>query len=88
MHNQHPVVVHLLLTTGLTTGSTFVYTIQRVVHTRYNRLSNQLDKRLYRVYKHSTGCLTGCMQPDCLLFNRFDNQLNVCLHDAAGCSTG
>jgi len=41
--------------------------------TRYNLLSNRLDNRLYRVYKHSTGCQTvwqpvwqpgaSCIQP-------------------------
>jgi len=38
--------------TGLTTGKMFVYTIQPV-----NRLSIQPVNRLYRVYKHSTGCI-------------------------------
>jgi len=61
-----------------------VYTIQPVV----NRLSNWFDNRLYRVYKHSTGCQTrlitglitgsivytaGC-RTGCT--TRFDNRLN------------
>jgi len=49
--------------------------------TRYSRLSNRLynrfDNRLYRVNKHPTGCQTGCQT----------NQLDVCLHDTAGCQT-
>jgi len=48
----------------------------------------------------TTGWTTGCIvytniqpvvnqvvQPLCA-FNRFDNRLNVCFHDAIGCSTG
>ena len=42
-----------------------------------NQLSNPFDNwfhnRLYRVYKHSTGCQ--------------HNRLNVCKHDTAGCQT-
>jgi len=38
-----------------------------------NRFDSPLDNRLYRLYKHTTG---------------FDNRLDVCLHDAAGCPTG
>jgi len=91
--------------------------------TRYSQLYNRFDSRLYRVYKHSTGCSTCFMNstglihatrhPACcstglttveqpalscketfnrlsnrLLSNRLYNWLNVCLHDAAGCSTG
>jgi len=50
-----------------------VYTIQPVVkpvwqpgkclHTQYNRLSNPFDNRLYRVYKHPTGCQTLFVKP-------------------------
>jgi len=29
------------------------------LYTRYNRLSNQIDNWLYRVYKHLPGCQTG-----------------------------
>ena len=58
------------------------------MYTRYNRLSNPLssrfENRLYRVYKHSTGCqtrlTTGCImytascQTGCT--TPFDNRLN------------
>jgi len=44
----------------------------KCLYTRYNRLSNRLsnrfDNRLYRVYKHSTGCQTR-------LTTGFDNRL-------------
>ena len=56
--------------------------------TRYNLLLNRFDNRLYRVYKHSTGCqthlTTGCMvytagcQTGCTTW--FDSQTN------SGCS--
>ena len=79
--------------TGLTTGSMSIYTIQTgSVYTRYNRLSNRLlnrfDNRLYRVYKHSTGCqtrLTTGLTTGCIVYTagcqtgcttRFDNRLN------------
>jgi len=42
----------------------FVYTIQLVL-----KPVVRFDNRLYRVYKHSTGCQTGCT-------TRFDNRLN------------
>jgi len=57
----------------------FVYT--------YNRLSNPLSNRLYRVYKHSTGgltndcivytagCQTGSQTGLTGLYNRFDNRV-------------
>jgi len=79
-----------------------VYTIQPVVkrvikpvgqpgkclYTRYNRLSNWFDNRLYRVHKHSTGCqthLTTSLTNGCIMYiagcqtgctTRLDNQLN------------
>jgi len=35
------------------------------LYTRYSQLSNGFDNRLYRVYKHTTGCwtvlTTGCI---------------------------
>jgi len=41
-----------------------VYTIQPVVNRLWNRLNkrfyNWLDNRLYRAYKHSTGCPMSC----------------------------
>ena len=49
--------------------------------TRYIGLSNRFDNRMYRVYKHSTGCQN-------LFDNRIDNRLDVRLHDTAGCETG
>jgi len=45
--------------------------------TRYNRLYNRFDNRLYRVNKHPTGCQTGCD-------NRFDNRVER----TAGLTTG
>ena len=50
-------------------------------YTRYNRLSNRLNNRLNNPTDAS------CKETFNQLFNRFDNWLNVCLHDAAGCST-
>ena len=47
---------------GCTTGLTTVLNEQPLVeclYTRYNRLSNRFDNRLYRVYKHLPGCQTG-----------------------------
>ena len=53
-----------------------------------NRLSNRFDNRLYRVYKHSTGCetrLTTSLTNGCIVYTagcqtgcttRFDNRLN------------
>ena len=42
--------------------------------TRYNLLSNRLlnrvDNRLYRVYKHSTGCQTGLTTGWMFVYNR------------------
>ena len=56
----------------------------KVPFTRYNLLSNRFDNRLYRVYKHSTGCqtrlTTGCIvyrvgyQTGCTI--QFDNRSN------------
>ena len=76
----------------------------KCLYTRYNRLSNPLsnriDNRLYRVYKHSTGCktrLTTGLTNCCIVYTagcqsgcttRFDNRLDACLHDTAGCQTG
>jgi len=58
----------------------------KCLYTRYNRLSNPLsnrlsnwfDNRLYRVYKHTTGCQT-----------RLTTGLtNRCIVYTAGCQTG
>ena len=85
--NKHPTGCQ----TGLTTGWMFVYTIQPVVkpvwqpcwtnsHCSLNRtgcqtgLYNRIDNRLYTQHSH--------------LSNRFDNQLNVCIHDTTSCETG
>jgi len=35
----------------------------KCLYTRYYRLSNPFDNRLYRVYKHSTGCQTVFVKP-------------------------
>jgi len=35
-----------------------VWQLAKCLYTRYNRLSNPFDNRLYCVYKHSTGCQT------------------------------
>jgi len=43
------------------------------------RLSNRFDKRLYHVNKH---------QPSNRLSNQFEDWLDVCLHNTAGCQTG
>jgi len=73
--------------------------------TRYNllsnRLSNQFDNRLYRVYKHSTGCqsrLTTGLTTGCIVYTagcqtgcrtRFDNRLNEqWLFVQHGCQSG
>jgi len=44
-------VVNPVVQPGLTTGP-----VERTVAVRSTRLSNRFDNRLYRVYKHSTGC--------------------------------
>ena len=47
-----------------------------------DRLSKRFNNRLYRIYKHSTGCQTGCT-------TRFDNPLNEqWLFVQHGCQTG
>ena len=46
-------------------------------------IDNRLDNRLYRVYKHPTGCRLSNR-----LCNRFDNRLDVCIHDTTCCPTG
>jgi len=46
--------------------------------TRYNLLSNRFDKRLYRVYKLSTGCQTRLTT----------GMTNGCIVYTAGCQTG
>jgi len=74
-----------------------VYTIQPV-ECLFTRRS-----RLYRVYEHSTCCPTSCSTACAVwqprlnnrlhrvntkqTFNRLSIRLNVCLHDAVGCST-
>jgi len=53
--------------------------------TRYNllsiRLSNRFDNRLYRVYKHSTGCQTR-------LTTAATGLTTGCIVYTAGCQTG
>jgi len=74
------------LTTGLTTGC-IVYTAgcqtccQTVCTTRFddNRLNEQW---LFVQHGCQTGCQIGCTPR---FDNRFDNRLNVCIHDTAGC---
>ena len=74
-----------------------VHTIQPVVKSGYNRI----DNRVYRVYKHSTGCqtrLTTGLTNGCIVYTagcqagcttRFDNQLNEqLLFVQHGCQTG
>jgi len=69
--------------------------------TRYNllsnRLSNRFNNRLYRVYRHSTGCqtcLTTALTNGCIVYTDgcqtgFDNQLNEqWLFVQHGCQTG
>jgi len=75
-------------------------TLSKALFTRYTLLSNRIDNRLYRVYKHSTGDnrLSRVYSP---LFNRlsnryqtgcttlFDNRLNEqWLFVQHGCQTG
>jgi len=62
----------------------------------------RFDNLLYRVYKHSTCCQTVFVKPVVQpglttgsfntvvkpVVNQFDNRLDVCLHDTAGCQTG
>jgi len=59
--------------TRLTTGWMFVYTIQPVD----NRFDNHVEQT---ATVRSTGCHIG-------LYNRFDNRLNVCIHNTTGCQT-
>jgi len=69
--------------------------------TRYNRLYNQFDNRLYRVNKHPTGGKTGCQTGLTTVLN--EQPLFVqsvvtpgcttglttgCIHDTAVCQTG
>jgi len=61
--------------TGCETGWMFVYTIQPVVKRVWQPCSTQTAT------VRSTGCETGS-------YNRFDNRLNVCIHDTTGCETG
>ena len=73
----------------------------KCLYTRYNRLSNQFDNQLYRVYKHSTGCqtrLTTILTTGCIVYTAgcqtgctawFDNRLNEqWLFVQHGCQTG
>jgi len=46
--------------------------------TRYNLLLNRFDNRLYRVYKHSTGCQTRLTT----------GSTTGCIVYTAGCQTG
>jgi len=74
--------------------------ISKTPFTRYNLLSNRFDNRLYRVYKHSTGChtrLTTGLTNGCIVYTagcqtgcitRFDNRLNEQLFVQHGCQTG
>jgi len=75
---------------------------QQYVHcltqfTRYSRLSNRFDNRLYRVNKHSTGYQTGLTTGLTTVLN--EQPLFVqpvvkpgcstgCIHDTAVCQTG
>jgi len=53
--------------------------------TRYSRLSNRFDNRLYRVNKHPTGCQTGCQSgsrqspADKRFFTIFIVQIYACM---------
>jgi len=68
-----------------------VYTIQPVV-----KQENWFDNRLYRVYKHSTGCQTrlttgltnGCIVHTNIQWQPVYNRFEFCLHDTARCQTG
>jgi len=53
----------------------------RAPFTRYNLLSNRLSNR----FDSHTPDVGGCFGP---LPTCFDNRLDVCLHDTAGCQTG
>jgi len=55
------------------------YAIQPVAKPVVNRLSNRFDNRLYRVYKHSTGCQTRLTTT---------GLTNGCIVYTAGCQTG
>jgi len=65
--------------------------IPKAPFTQYILLSIRFDNRLYRIYKHSTGCQNRLSnrlyRVYSQLSNRFDNRLDVCLDDTAGCQT-
>ena len=50
----------------------------------FNRLSNRLFNRLYGLITAVEQPAASCKQ----IFNWLSNRMNVCLHDAASCSTG
>jgi len=61
----------------------------RLNNNRYNihRFDNRLDKRLYRVYKRSTGCPTGCSTACALWQPRLSNRLRRVNEHSTGCQT-
>ena len=66
--------------TSLTTGCIVYTNIQPVVK-RQTRLTTGLTTGLTNgCIVYTAGCQTGCT-------TRFDNRLDVCLHDTAGCQT-
>ena len=84
--------------TGWTTGWMFVYTMQPVwwpveqlavscIQT-FNWLFNCLCGSTAAVEQPAVSCKQTFNQLSNQLNSRFDNRLNVGLHDAAGCSTG
>ena len=79
-------VVNLVVKPGCTTGLTTVLNEQSV---RSTRLSNRVCQtgctpvEQTAVVQH--GCQTGYHNQ---LSNRFDNRLDVCLHETASCQTG
>ena len=63
------------------------------------RFDNRLNEQwLFVQHAYQTGCqirLTTALTTGCIMYtniqpvyNRFDNRLDVCLHDTAGCQTG
>jgi len=77
------------------------FTRYNLLSNRLSKLSNRFDNRLYREYKHSTGCqtrLTTSLTTGCIVYTvgyqtgcttRFDNRLNEqWLFVQHGCQTG
>jgi len=94
-----PKTLHLQLKINSTksTHHLFMFRVVLSPFTQYN----QFDNRLYRVYKHSTGCqtrLTTALTTGCIVYTagcqsgcttRFDNRLNEqWLLVQQGCQTG